>query len=136
MKLFGGRVCGNKIFPPSIYLHCMSIVRRLDQVSETPHPFLKNVGMRTLYSEKEDDGDITCFIVRCNVGSEIEEHVHPEEADIIYVLQGRATMWIEDRGSFPLMPGVFVVVPKGLKHRTYDVLEELLIYYVFSPPMF
>lgn len=136
MKLFGGRVCGNKIFPPSIYLHCMSIVRRLDQVSETPHPFLKNVGMRTLYSEKEDDGDITCFIVRCNVGSEIEEHVHPEEADIIYVLQGRATMWIEDRGSFPLMPGVFVVVPKGLKHRTYDVLEELLIYDVFSPPMF
>jgi quercetin dioxygenase-like cupin family protein len=114
----------------------MSIVRRLDQVSETPHPFLKKVGMRTLYSEKEDGGDITCFVVRCNVGAEIEEHVHPDETDIIYVLKGRATMWIEDRGSFSLEPGVFAVVPKGLKHRTYDVLEELLIYDVFSPPMF
>ena len=114
----------------------MSIVRNLNQVPETPHPFLKNVGMRTLYSEREDGGDITCFVVKCSVGAEIEEHVHPDESDIIYVLQGRATMWIEDRGDFPLEPGVFVVVPKGLKHRTYDVEEELLIYDVFSPPMF
>ena len=114
----------------------MSIVRNLNQIQETPHPFLKNVGMRTLYSKREDDGDITCFVVKCSVGAEIEEHVHPDEADIIYVLQGKATMWIEDRGDFDLEPGVFVVVPKGLKHRTYDVEEELLIYDVFSPPMF
>ena len=114
----------------------MSIVRKLSQVSETPHPFLENVGMSTLYSKKDDGGEVTCFVVRCTVGSEIEEHVHPDETDIIYVLQGRATMWIEDRGTFPLEPGVFVVVPRGLRHRTYDVVEELLIYDVFSPPMF
>ena len=130
------RRCWNKTLTPPIYLPSMSIVRNLNQILETPHPFLKNVGMRTLYSEREDGGDITCFVVRCSVGSEIEEHVHPDEADIIYVLQGRATMWIEDRGSFSLEPGVFVVVPKGLRHRTYDVEEELLIYDVFSPPMF
>ena len=130
------RRCWNKTLTPPSYLLCMSIVRTLNQVSETPHPFLKNVGMRTLYSERDDGGDITCFVVKCSVGSEIEEHVHPDESDIIYVLQGRATMWIEDRGDFTLEPGVFVVVPKGLKHRTYDVEEELLIYDVFSPPMF
>ena len=114
----------------------MSIVRNLNKVPETPHPFLKNVGMRTLYSEREDGGDITCFVVKCSVGSEIEEHVHLNEADIIYVLQGKATMWIEDRGEFVLEAGVFVVVPKGLRHKTYNVEEELLIYDVFSPPMF
>jgi len=114
----------------------MSIVRRLDSVVETAHPFLENVGMRTLYSKKEDAAEITCFVVRCAVGSEIEEHVHHDEADIIYVLQGKATMWVEDRGDFNLNPGVFVVVPKGLRHRTYDVEEELLIYDVFTPPMF
>ena len=58
------------------------------------------------------------------------------KADIIYGLQGRATMWIEDRGEFTLIPGVFIVVPKGLRHRTYDVEEELRIYDVFTPPMF
>lgn len=114
----------------------MSIVRRLDSVPEMAHPFIENVGMRTLYSKRDDDADITCFVVYCSVGSEIQEHVHKDEADIIYVLQGRATMWIEDRREFTLEPGVFVVVPKGLKHRTYDVEEKLIIYDVFTPPMF
>jgi mannose-6-phosphate isomerase-like protein (cupin superfamily) len=45
-------------------------------------------------------------------------------------------MWIEDIGSFTLESGVFVVVPKGLKHRTYNVKEELLLYDVFTPAMF
>ncbi len=114
----------------------MSIVRRLDSIEEAAHPFLENVGMRTLYSEKEDGGEVTCFVVRCQVGSEIEEHIHEKEVDIIFVLKGKATMWIEDRGDFSLEPDVFVVVPKGLRHRTYDVEEELLIYDVFTPPMF
>jgi len=114
----------------------MSIVKRLDSVAETEHPFLENVGMRTLYSKRDDGAEITCFVVRCAVGSEIEEHIHQEEADIIYILQGKATMWVEDRGDFALEPGVFVVVPKGLRHRTYDVEEELFIYDVFTPPMF
>ena len=114
----------------------MSIVRRLDSVDETAHPFLEDVGMRTLYSKRDDGADITCFVVRCAVGSVIEEHIHRDEADIIYVLKGKATMWIEDRGDFALELGVFVVVPQGLRHRTYDVEEELLIYDVFTPPMF
>jgi mannose-6-phosphate isomerase-like protein (cupin superfamily) len=114
----------------------MSIIKNLDQVTETRHPFLENVGMRTLYSKRDDEGEATCFVIRCVVGSEIEEHVHHDEVDIIFVLKGKATMWIEDRGSFSLEPGVFVVVPKGLRHRTYDVKEELLIYDIFIPPMF
>ncbi|MFC1804047.1 cupin domain-containing protein [Thermoproteota archaeon] len=114
----------------------MSIVRKLSDIEEKSHPFLSNVRMRTLISNKDDEVDITCFIVRCIVGSEIEEHIHRDETDIIFVLQGRATMWVEDRGSFTLEQGVFVVVPKGLMHRTYDVEEELLIYDVFTPPMF
>ena len=108
----------------------------LGPVHETAHPFLANVDMKTLYSHGEDGGDVTCFVVKCSVGSEIEEHIHEKETDIIYVLKGKATMWVEDRGSFTLEPGVFVVVPKGLRHRTYDVVEELHIYDVFTPPMF
>ena len=114
----------------------MSLVKKIDEIQEEPHPFLKSVGMRTLYSKRENNAAVTCFVVRCGVGSEIEEHVHPEEADLIYVLEGKASMWIEDCGEFKLEPGVFVAVPKGLRHRTYDVEEELLIYDVFTPAMF
>ncbi|MBN2335593.1 cupin domain-containing protein [Candidatus Bathyarchaeota archaeon] len=114
----------------------MSIVRNLSETSETPHPFLRDVRMRVLYSKKEDGGEVTCFVVRCPAGAEIEQHIHEDETDVVYVLKGKARMWVEDRGGFSLEPGVFVVVPPGLRHRTYDVEEELLIYDVFTPPMF
>jgi len=114
----------------------MSIVRKIEEIKEEPHPFLSNVGMKVLYSEEKDGGDVTCFLVKSKVGSEIEEHIHPMETDIIFVLEGRAKMWVEDYGEFTLEPGVFVVVPEGLRHRTYDVEEELLIYDVFTPAMF
>jgi quercetin dioxygenase-like cupin family protein len=114
----------------------MSLVKKIDEINEEPHPFLESVAMRTLYSKRENNGDVTCFIVRCLVGSEIEEHVHSKEADLIYVLEGKASMWVEDRGEFSLVPGVFVAVPKGLRHRTYGVEEELLIYDVFTLAMF
>jgi quercetin dioxygenase-like cupin family protein len=124
------------LFSNSWTLMTMSLVKKIDEIKEEPHPFLKSVGMRTLYSKRDNYGDVTCFIVRCRVGSEIEEHVHPNEADLIFVLEGKASMWVEDRGEFSLERGVFVAVPKGLMHRTYDVEEELLIYDVFTPAMF
>ena len=45
-------------------------------------------------------------------------------------------MWIEGLEEFKLEPGTFVSVPKGRRHRTYDVKKDLLIYDVFTPPMF
>lgn len=101
-----------------------------------PHPFLKGVSMRTLFSRRDDGGEMTCILVRCPVGSEIEEHVHPEQDDIIYVLEGEATMWIEGEGEFPLTLGTFVVVPQGIHHRTFNVRKSLLIYDTFSPTIF
>jgi hypothetical protein len=78
----------------------MSILRKLKETDETAHPFLANVGMRTLYYRRDDGGEITCFVVRCNVGAEIEEHVHPLETDIIYA---RASWYLKDSGTEPTM---------------------------------
>ena len=114
----------------------MGLVRRADEVPEEPHPFLKRVKMRTLLSRRDDGADVTCLLVRCGVGSEIEEHVHLDQEDIIYVLEGEATMWAEGLGEFTVGPGTFVVVPWGRRHRTFDVKEDLLVYDVFYPPMF
>lgn len=61
------------------------------------------------------------------MGSEIDEHVHTEQDDLIYVLEGEATMWIEGTGEFPLTPGTFVAVTRGKRHRTFAVEEALLI---------
>ena len=45
-------------------------------------------------------------------------------------------MWIEGVGEFPLIPGTFVAVSKGKRHRTFNVGKDLLIYDIFTPPMF
>lgn len=114
----------------------MGIVKRVDEIPDEPHPFLKDVTMKTLLSKRGDGADATCIVVRCLRGSEVEEHSHPDQDDIIYVLEGEATMWIEGMKEFKLEPGTFVSVPKGRRHRTYDVKKDLLIYDVFMPPIF
>jgi quercetin dioxygenase-like cupin family protein len=114
----------------------MEVVKHIDETTEEPHPFLKGVSMKTLLSKRDNGANATCIVVRCPVGSEIEEHTHPEQDDIIYVLEGEATMWMEGMEEFKLSPGTFVNVPKGRRHRTYDVKEDLIIYDVFTPPMF
>jgi quercetin dioxygenase-like cupin family protein len=114
----------------------MEAVKRVDEIAEEPHPFLRGVTMKTLLSKRDNGADVTCIIVHCPKGSEIEEHRHMEQDDIIYILEGEATMWMEDREEFKLESGTFVNVPKGRRHRTYDVKKDLLIYDVFSPPMF
>ena len=114
----------------------METVRHIDDVSESPHPFLKGVTIKTLLSKRDDGANSTCIVVKCPKGSEIEEHIHHNQDDIIYILQGEATMWIEGIEAFKLTSGTFVNVPKGKRHRTFNVKEDLVIYDVFSPPMF
>jgi mannose-6-phosphate isomerase-like protein (cupin superfamily) len=42
-------------------------------------------------------------------------------------------MYVEGTGTFPLKPGIIVIVPKGTKHKISNVTEELLVYDVFQP---
>jgi mannose-6-phosphate isomerase-like protein (cupin superfamily) len=44
-------------------------------------------------------------------------------------------MWVEDVGDFTLEPGMIVRVPKGKKHKITNIVEELLVYDVFSPAL-
>ncbi|MCG6973848.1 MAG: cupin domain-containing protein, partial [Desulfobacterales bacterium] len=62
-------------------------------------------------------------------------HIHDKQDDILYPLKGKAVMWVEDVGEFTLEPGLIVRVPQGKKHKITDVVEELLVYDVFSPAL-
>jgi quercetin dioxygenase-like cupin family protein len=117
-------------------MHKLNAPKHIRDLPEEPHPFLRDVKMRTLLSRRDDGADATCILVSCPAGSEIEEHNHEEEDDIIYVLEGEATMWIEGVGEFPLTPGAFVAVSKGKRHKTHDVRKNLIIFDTFTPPMF
>ena len=111
----------------------MQVVKTVADISWRPHPLVKEVNIKPLVTKSEDRLDVTCMLVKVPAGTDIPEHTHEEQVDILYPLQGKAEMNVEGAGTFPLEPGVIVRVPKGTKHRIFNVTEELLVYDVFEP---
>jgi quercetin dioxygenase-like cupin family protein len=108
-------------------------VRNIDELEWRPHPTAEGVEIKVLVSQADQGTDVTCMLVRIGQGMEVPEHVHDRSDDILYPLAGKATMWVENSGDFPLEPGVIVRVPKGTRHRIFDVSEDVLLYDVFWP---
>jgi mannose-6-phosphate isomerase-like protein (cupin superfamily) len=113
----------------------MEAYRSVEEISWISHPTAQGVKIKPLISEKEHGLDVTCMLVNIPVGKQAPEHIHEEQDDILYPLQGRAVMWVDGTGNFSLEPGVIVRVPKGVKHKIFDVTENLLIYDVFCPAL-
>lgn len=113
----------------------MICVKRERELQWAPHPFLP-IQIKNFLTKKDDQGDITIFIVQIPAGREIPVHVHETQEDIIFILAGKARMWIDGVGDFDIEKGTFIRVPKNTEHRIYNVTEEILNYDVFTPPLF
>jgi quercetin dioxygenase-like cupin family protein len=97
-----------------------------------PHPQLANAKVAMLVSHRNDGMDLSCMLVYAPVGTVIEKHTH-ECDDIIYVVKGKAKMWIEEVGDVPMIEGTFIRIPKGTEHQPHDIEEDLTVYDVFYP---
>jgi len=113
----------------------MGVKQSVEKISWMPHPTAPGVKIKPLISQKEHGLDVTCMLVDVPAGTEVPEHTHENQDDILYPLRGRATMWVDGNGDFSLEPGVIVRVPKGIKHKITEVTEDLLIYDVFCPAL-
>jgi quercetin dioxygenase-like cupin family protein len=113
----------------------MQVVKREKDLTWVPHPFL-SIHILHLLTKKDDQADITCFLVKVPKGTAVEEHIHETQEDIIYVMKGKGRMWVDGVGDFVLEPGTFIRVPKNTRHRMYGVTEDLLNFDVFTPPLF
>jgi quercetin dioxygenase-like cupin family protein len=113
----------------------MEVNRKVENIPWRPHPVVPGISIKPLISSKEQHLDVTCMLVAVPAGKEVPEHIHDTQDDILYPLKGKAVMWVEDAGEFTLEPGLIVRVPKGKKHKITKVVEELLVYDVFSPAL-
>jgi quercetin dioxygenase-like cupin family protein len=109
--------------------------RSAEDIPWIPHPTADGVEIKPMISKGGHGLDITCMLVRVPTGSEVPEHIHAEQNDILYPLRGKAMMWVEGTGEFSLEPGVIVKVPPGTRHKITDVREDLLVYDVFFPAL-
>ena len=56
-------------------------------------------------------------IIEIAAGRVLEEHVHAEEDDAFYILEGELTFTFGDeQAPAPAPPGTFVLVPPGVQH--------------------
>jgi len=113
----------------------MEAYRSVEEISWIPHPAAQGVKIKPLISKKEHGLNVTCMLVNIPVGKQVPEHTHEEQDDVLYPLQGRAVMWVDGTGNFTLEPGVIVRVPRSVKHKIFDVTENLLVYDVFCPAL-
>ncbi len=87
-----------------------------------------------MISKQKDGAAVTILLAKLPKDQKIEEHIHEESDDILFPLEGKGKIVIENAGEFDLEPGVLVRVPKYTKHRV-SAEEDLLYFDVFAPPM-
>lgn len=77
----------------------MSVIKHVHELPEEVHPFLKSVTMKTMLSNRDEGAHMRYIIVSCPKGSEIEEQVHTEQDDVIFMPQGEAKIGSRGRES-------------------------------------
>jgi mannose-6-phosphate isomerase-like protein (cupin superfamily) len=73
------------------------------------------VGNVEFLARTTDTPRFTFGIVEIAPGRELEQHVHDDEDDAFYILEGEMTFLFGDE-SAPAPPGTFVLVPPGVEH--------------------
>ena len=73
------------------------------------------VGNVEFLARTADTPRFTFGIVEIGPGRELEAHIHPDEDDAFYILEGEMTfVFGDDEAQAP--PGTFVLVPPGVEH--------------------
>ena len=88
-----------------------------------PGPVIVPPGEGTRFGNVEflartaDTPRFTFGIIDFAAGRELEPHVHPDEDDAFYVLEGELTVLLGEEGVEVVAgPGTFVLVPPGTRH--------------------
>ena len=110
----------------------MKVVFIEDEQPWLPHPRAKDVKIKYLIPKSELNENTICLLVKIPRGAEVPTHSHECQSDILYPLYGRFKMWIEGIGEIEVKKGMIVRIPRGVKHKVYDVQEDSLIINVFS----
>lgn len=111
----------------------MKVIIKEDEQTWLPHPVAKGVKIKVLISKKEHNENVTIMLVKIAKGLEVPAHTHTLQSDIFYPLSGRFKMWVDKVGEFEVRTGMVVRIPKGIKHKLYNVQEDTLLYDIFSP---
>ena len=73
------------------------------------------IGNVEFLARTADTPRFTLGVIEIAPGRELESHVHTDEDDAFYILEGEMTFMLGDR-CVAVPPGKFVLVPPGIAH--------------------
>jgi len=111
----------------------MAFIRKDAEVEWENHFMTDKGNIKWYFTRERDDSPITVMKVRLEKGVSLPDHRHRDQPDLIYVLQGKATMFIDGEGEFPLEANMILMVPPNTLHAIRNVEEEVILYNVFAP---
>jgi quercetin dioxygenase-like cupin family protein len=111
----------------------MKVFKKVADVPWENHFMVDNAKLKWIFTKEKDGSPITVSMAHLQKGVTLPDHRHPDQPDLIYPIKGRATMFIEGEGEFPLEPGIVVQVPQNTLHAIRRVEEDLLMFNVFAP---
>jgi len=77
----------------------------------------RRVGNVEFLARTADTPRFTLGIIEIAPGRELEAHVHRDEDDAFYILEGEMTFFFGDEDDEAVAPpGTFVLVPPGVRH--------------------
>ena len=82
----------------------------IDKVEWEDHFMYKDSRIKWIYTREKDGSPITVMLIELAKGITLPDHRHQDQPDLIYPIQGKATMYIEGEGEFPLRPGLVIMV--------------------------
>lgn len=97
-----------------------------------PHPRFAKAEVANLVSNRDDNMNLTCTLVRLQPGTHVGKHTHQCD-EIIYVIKGKAMMDIDGVGEVRMSEGTFLRIPKGVAHQPHKVEDDFIALDVFYP---
>lgn len=107
--------------------------KKISDVEWEDHFMTDKGKIKWIFTREKDDSPITVMKIFLEKGVTLPDHRHRDQPDLIYVLEGEATMFIDGEGEFPLEPEMVVTVPPNTLHAIRNIEEDIILYNVFSP---
>ena len=89
-------------------------------------------GKGTVYSKGGGDAHNVIMLLRLPAGSSVGIHSHPDDAEVNYVISGKASFTIDGREEV-LGPGECHYCPKGSTHDTVNCGDGDLVLFTVIP---
>ncbi|MGP3958801.1 cupin domain-containing protein [Nonomuraea sp. 3N208] len=98
--------------------------------------WMHNTWMRYVATAADTDGRLAVLEQRLSPAGDPPRHVHANEDEAFYVLDGRLAATIGDDTTVSAGPGEFVFLPRGIPHSLHVQTDEVRCLVLLTPAGF